>query len=403
MPEEGRRFAAGGEMRRCKLLYLIPSLRAGGAEIQLLSLVRGLDKSSFDPTVATFYRGGALDASFAQVPGLGLVFLNKKSPLDFRHLPALVRRMRRERYDVVQPFNLSARLIGVVAAAFAHDPITVVTERTARPLVTTAGSGFYLLLEKYAMRRASVVVTNSEAGRRFLLSRGIRSEKIRVIYNGVEALRIRPKTPADEIRASIGFGPAQPVVGMIARLAPEKDPLMFVRAGRRALRRRPELRFVLVGDGPLRDSVRDAVRAAAGEEVILTGYRENVADWLQIMDVVVLTSSRVEGCSNSILEAMALGKPVIATRVGGNRELIQDGVNGLLVRPRDPDALADAIERLFLDEPLRRRLAARGRETVRRRFSGRRMVADYQNLYQELIGSGRGQTEEDHARIESAR
>ena len=375
------RRCRGTGLNQCRVLYLIPSLRSGGAEIQLLSLVKGLDKSRFNPTVAVFYRGEALDGQFSAVPGLRLVFLGRKSALDFRFLPSLVGLIRRGRFGLLQPFNLSARFFALLAAAISGGVPTVVTERTARPLLTTAGSRIYWLLEKYAMRRATVVVSNSEAGRDYLRSIGIPGRITRVIYNGIDLDRVRPQRAPDRVRTSIGLGENQTVVGMVARLAPEKDPWTFLEAAERVHRVDPRVRFLLIGDGPLAGTLR----ARGGTGLHFVGYSDSVADWLQIMDIMVLTSSRVEGCSNAILEAMALGRPVIATRVGGNRELIRHGETGLLIEPRDPAALAEAIQRLLGDRTLRLELAARARAQLSERFSQQEMVEQYQILYSQLI------------------
>lgn len=220
---------------------------------------------------------------------------------------------------------------------------------------------------------------------------GVPPQRLRQIYNGVDQQRFFPRTGAGPDLAPPGFLPPQPlVIGTVGRLAGVKDQGTLVAAFARLLQAQPEaagrLRLVIVGDGP--DAGR--LRALVGELGIgpytwLAGERDEVPDWLRLLDLFVLPSLG-EGISNTILEAMATGLPVVATRVGGNPELVQDGHNGLLVPPADPGALAKALGQYLARPALLAEQGAQGLARVRRDFHWDSCVAAYLGVYDELLG-----------------
>lgn len=386
--------------RRVRLFFLIPSFKTGGAELQLLSLLRGLNKDRFEITVAVFYRGNEYDAAFEAIAGVSVLYLDKQGVLDFKPVRRLMDFLNHHPIDIVQCTNVSARLVGVFCAKRARVPAVIATERTTRLLYSSFGSRIYLFFEKYALRSADLVIANSAAGREFVLSRGVTSERTRVIYNGVDSERFRPTRSPREMRKEIGLPEQAFVIGMVARLEAMKDPAIFIAACGRVMSRFPEVYALLVGDGPLLNDMKHLARQMAlSERILFTGRRSDVANMLQVMDAVLLTSREVEGCSNSILEAMAFGKAVIATAVGGTIELIEHEQNGLLVSPGNADELADAVCRLYNDAGLRERLGARAQETVAQRFSQSAMVGAYEAIYVDLlarkssafIGSGKSE------------
>ena len=357
----------------------------GGAEIQLLSLVQGLDKERYKPTVGVFYRGKELDENFERIKGLRVAYLDKKGSLDFFFLWNLALLLKRERFEIIQPYNVSARLIGLVAAKIARIPFTVMTERTARALYSTPGSRIYQFFERYAMRCATVVVANSMAGRHFAVARGMPRHKTYVIYNGIDPFRLAA-TKDFHPRERFHIGKNELVVGMIARLEWQKDPLTFIRAAKIVTGDYPDVRFFVVGDGPLNDELRVLSRnTGMAGKIVFAGSHVAVGDYLNIMDVFVLCSRRIEGCSNAVLEALTMGVPVVATDVGGNREIIEEGVTGFLVEPENPIQLAAKITRLLRDKKLHKRMSAEARSCAQRRFSQKTMVTAYEQLYEQAL------------------
>jgi glycosyltransferase involved in cell wall biosynthesis len=220
-----------------------------------------------------------------------------------------------------------------------------------------------------------------------LIERGYRPEKTTVIYNGLVTKRLEvDPARVEKIRQKIGLKAGQPVVGIAAWIIPAKDHAGFIKAAKIILDKRPEVQFAILGDGYLVPELEVMVKdLKLTESVFFLGKHNQVGDYLSLFDVGVLSSVDHEGCSNSILEYMYLGKPVVATDVGGNKELVVSGLNGYLVPPKKPEALADAILKLLDNPEEARRMGEIGRTRVHERFSQARMVADYQDLWLDLL------------------
>jgi sugar transferase (PEP-CTERM/EpsH1 system associated) len=221
---------------------------------------------------------------------------------------------------------------------------------------------------------------------------GIASDRISQIYNGVETERFRPGSNGRPAIAGCPFaGPGQWLVGSVGRMEAIKDPLNLARAFVRVQELEPaaarNMRLVLVGDGALRADVRQVLeRAGVADRVWFAGERDDVPDIMRGLDCFVLPSL-AEGVSNTILEAMATGLPVIATRVGGNSELIESGMTGTLVAPANSDALARAMLGYYSDRGAARRHAKAGYRVVEARFSLTRMVSDYVHVYEQALAA----------------
>ena len=384
----GRKERTASVAGRIRLLYLIPSLQMGGAEIQLLSLVKGLDKSRFDPTVAVLYDKGELKDEYRAIPQVRIVFLGKKSIFDFTFLPRLGKLVRRYGFDIVCPYNVSARFFGFLAAKLYGIKYTVMAERNSRAVYSSMGSRVYHALERLILPYATVVVSNSKAGRQFAISRGVRPEKVRVILNGIDDSRLQVEKSRQEIRKEWGISTDNYVVGMVARMFPQKDHATFLRAAKIVVGQLKEVRFLLVGDGPIFGRVRQmAQELGLSQHVVFTGAQSKAADFIRAMDVIVLTSKTAEGHSNALIEAGMLGIPIIATNVPGNDELVENNATGLLVQPQNPVELAEKI--MLMSHPRQRQqMGAKAERIFERRFSRQRMVESYQEIYEKLIEVG---------------
>ena len=229
---------------------------------------------------------------------------------------------------------------------------------------------------------------------RYLVGRvGIAPQRISQIYNGADMTRFRPQS-ASALPAGYPFDPAQHwVIGTVGRMHGVKHQPLLARAFVRALQRAPALRerarLVMVGDGPLRSECAAILQAAGCEPLSwLAGERSDVADVMRVMSCFVLPSL-AEGISNTILEAMASGLPVIATAVGGNVEIVQDGSTGLIVPADDVEAMADAILRLFRDPAEAKSMGDAGRSAVEQHFSLQAMVAAYQRVYDRQLAAAK--------------
>lgn len=369
------------------VLYPANELRIGGAEQQLLELVRGLNKTVFHPIVAPLYSGGPLDEEFRAVPGVEIVSLARSGKFDPSPLWRLASLCRSQKVDIVQPFLTPATFFGLVSAFSLGKPITIVTERCGVRNNRKAGYKIYRSVEDRLSHFANAVVANSAAGRDHLLSRSLPESKIRVFYNGINTERLQvDQSAVSAHRATLTVPDGGHVVGILASLTPAKDHHTFLRAAAEVSQRLPDTRYAIIGDGPLRTQLEQCVaELGLGDRVVFFGYQRRVADLLASCDVLVSSSADNEGCSNSILEAMTLRIPVIATDVGGNCELITPGITGWLTPARDHNSLARTIESVIANPTTTREVASRAQSMVESQFSLRRMVSDYEELYLELL------------------
>jgi glycosyltransferase involved in cell wall biosynthesis len=294
--------------------------------------------------------------------------------------------------DVVQPFLTPATLFGLLPALICRTPVKIVTERNVVKNDGHFGYRLYLKAEDILTRFADWAVPNSEAGRKNLVERGINPSRIKVIYNGINLSRLTvDNQDLEQVKQSLDPPPGGKVVGMMARMFPVKNHAAFLQAAVLINRVVPNTRFALVGDGPLRGYLEDlSQELGLGSKVTFFGEQRDVGTYLAAIDIAALTSE-TEGCSNSLLEAMALGKPVVATDVGGNREVVHHGETGFLIPPGDVEALAEAIITLLQHPEIARSMGQAGKEMVVSRFSLERMVHEYENMYEETLSRKAGE------------
>lgn len=372
-------------MRRLTVMLLVNDLRIGGAERQLVELARGLDKTRFRVIVTTLYSGQPLEAELRHCPGVELRSVERRGKFDATALGRLVQLLRREQVDVIQPFLTPATAFGMAAAMIAQTPVKIVTERCGVRLNTHFGNDVYRFFEDRMTLFANAAIPNSHAGARYLLSRGIEGHKVRVIYNGVASDRVSvDPRERRQLRHALGVFDDSWVIGIVASLTPAKDHASFLQAAAIVRKEAPDATFLIVGDGPLRAELAQRVSALGLDDcVILAGHQMRVAPYIAAMDLAVLSSCDHEGCSNFLLEAMGLGRPIVATDVGGNRELVSNGDAGLIVPVGRPVKLAEAILQVMQDPEIAEHMRRRGPEIFRERFSLSTMVAAYENLYVE--------------------
>jgi sugar transferase (PEP-CTERM/EpsH1 system associated) len=249
----------------------------------------------------------------------------------------------------------------------------------------------YNLLRKLIRPLVSRYVTVSEDLRSWLQETiHVSTEKIVRIYNGVDQTLFTPRLDQRSDIAPSGFLPDDAlVIGTVGRLAEVKDQATLIRAFKLILERRssPKIRFrlIIAGDGPLRRKLEELVsELGMGDVVWMAGNRDDIPDILKLLDIFVLPSLG-EGISNTVLEAMATALPVVATRVGGNPELVEDGVNGYLVVPDDAESLAKAINQLMDNEELRDSMGRAGLKKVREQFHWDSTVENYLALYDQML------------------
>jgi sugar transferase (PEP-CTERM/EpsH1 system associated) len=324
-----------------------------------------------------------------------VISLNKRPGHDLGVYWRLWKVLRQLRPAVIHTRNLAALEMQAVALLFPRT--RRVHGEHGRDIYDLDGSNRrYRLLRKALNRFIHRYVAVSEDLRGWLVdSIGISSRRVQQIYNGVDPQHFFPRSGPRAGLLPNGFMPDDGVLlGTVGRLAEVKDQRSLLRAMHLLLEERPalrrRLRLALVGDGPLFDDLQQAARDWGIAELLwMPGDREDIPEILRTMDIFVLPSL-AEGISNTILEAMASGLPVVATRTGGNPELVREGYNGFLVPVSDPHALAVTLHGMIDDMPLSRRMGETGREIVLQRFSWERTVENYLSIYDELLAANMG-------------
>ena len=304
----------------------------------------------------------------------------------FVHLSAVV---RTGRYDIVHTHTSKAGVLGRIAARSAGVPVVVHSPHGSifdPTYYSRAALAAIARVERFAGRFADRVIPLSRAGMDDYLERRLAPErKFVLVYTGLDEDRfLAVKAEDPDARASLGLPPRVPVIGMIARLTPEKGHDLALRAFPSVLRREPEARLLIVGEGKCRAAIEEDIqRLGLEERVVLAGYREDTAAVLGAIDIS-LHSSHMDGLPRSLIEAMLAARPVVATRVGGIPEAVIDGESALLVEPEDEEAIAAALLRLIGDRALARRLGSNARGAAASRFSTERMVDEWLRIYRDV-------------------
>jgi glycosyltransferase involved in cell wall biosynthesis len=308
---------------------------------------------------------------------------------DLVTLVKLYRLMRRERPHVVHTHTAKAGFVGRIAARLAGVPVVLHTfhGHVFHGYFSPARTRLFLWIERLGARLSSRIITISPRLRDEIAQYGVtRSERIEVIPLGFEldAFASQPRASGD-FRRSLGIPVGAKLIGAVGRLVPIKNISLLLEAAALARREAPELRVVLVGDGELRaDLEAQAAALEMTEAVVFAGWRRDLPSVYADLDAVVI-SSHNEGTPASLIEAMATGCPVIATRVGGVPDLIVDGETGRLVPPGNREALAVALLALFRESARTARMAELAQRRVLERYQAERLVADVDRLYREQL------------------
>lgn len=374
------------------VMHILHRFDTGGLENGVVNLINHMPDPAYRHMVVALTEVTAF-ARRLRKPDVQCHALHKPSGHGARVYPALLRLIREHRPSVVHTRNLGP-LEMQAAAALARVPARIHGEH-GRELDDLDGSNrknrwLRRLYSPFVHRYVAL----SDDLERYLVDRvHIAPGRIRQICNGVDADRFRPAAGGCEAPAGFPFGPGHWTVGTVGRLQGVKNQTLLARAFVRALERapdlRPRLRLVIVGDGPLRDACATILRDGGVDGLAwLAGERGDVPDVMRAFNCFVLPSL-AEGISNTILEAMASGLPVIATAVGGNAQLVQQGVTGELVPSDDTEALATAILQLAGAPERAAEMGRAARWAVEQRYSLQSMVAAYQQLYDEQLSLAR--------------
>ncbi len=365
-----------------RVCFMIDDLSRAGVETQLVKIINQLDRSKIDPYLCILASRTECAASLlpkdCPVHWLGLTSMRRPSAL--AHAWKLLRFLRRERIDVLHVDLPGSTLFGIPVGWLARVPYLV---RTRRDMGYWMGS-----IDRFTGRLYShlvqMTITNCRACQESVIEiERARRESVTILKNDLDLNQFR-EIPTFSAKRAAG---APRVIGMVANLRPVKAPEVFIEAAHRVAERHPNAVFRIAGEGSLRAQLEKQIEdLGLSGRVELPGQVVDVPSFIGELDVAVLCSN-TEGLPNVLVEYMASGRPVVATRVGGTEELIDDGVQGLIVGPQDPAALAEAIDRLLSDDQLAARLAAAGRSRVEEEYGGPSIAECFESLMLGMIAS----------------
>jgi glycosyltransferase involved in cell wall biosynthesis len=371
------------------VLQLIDSFNQGGSERQALQLTRLLAESdkyrvhlaSLNPEGSL--RGTIEDLDLEEIPSFPLTSFYDANAV--RQLRRLVQWLKSSQIQIIHTHDFYTNVFGMAAGRLARLPVRVASMRE------TVGmrSATQKKVQQVAYSLAHQIVANSEAVRRTLISEGISADKIAVVYNGLDVARLIPEAHSrSESLKLLGLDVDENkrFISIVANMRLEvKDYPMFLRAARQVLDAESNAGFLLAGEGELTDSLR-ALTDELGiqDSTYFLGRCERVADLLSISEICVL-SSKAEGFSNSILEYMAAGRPVVVTNVGGAAEIVTEGESGYLVSSGDDATMAVRIISLLRDPERAKEMGKSGERIVREKFSCAAQLSRTESLYERLL------------------
>lgn len=374
-------------MSKPSVLQIVHGFIEGGSERQMIQLTKLLHEAGdYRVHVASLSTGGVLRSQIErlEIPTIDLPLTSFHDANVMRQTRRFISFLRTHRIDIVHSHDFYSNVFGMTGSALAGIRGRIASKRETTGTRTLAQK----IVERTAFRLAHAVVANAAAVKEQLIEEGIPGDKIAVIHNGIDLTRFQKN---GDVRAALRRLNLEaildrPVITMVANFEYRiKDHPMLLRAAQRVIRNVPEAVFLIAGEGILREETeRVAVELGLKESCLFIGRCANVPDLLEASDICVL-SSQAEGFSNSILEYMAAGRPVVATDVGGASEAIVEGSTGHLVRACDDQTMAERIVSLLRDPERRTAMGQNGRHLVEERFSCDKRLSNTSTLYQRLL------------------
>jgi glycosyltransferase involved in cell wall biosynthesis/peptidoglycan/xylan/chitin deacetylase (PgdA/CDA1 family) len=406
-PKTAGNLRAEADREAIRIKKVMTGFFTGGTELQVLNLVRGLDRDRFDLSFACLDKDGDHLKAFEalDIPIQEFKIRRLYHPHCFRQQVRFASLLRQQRIQILHSYNFYSNVFAVPAARMAGVPVVLASVRDQGVYLNPAQKKLQALVCGLADR----VLVNAGSIRDWLIEQGLKAEQITVIRNGIDLSRYPIDPPPNGVRKELGIPESAPIIMLMARINPKKGIDDFIKAAALVLNKHPEAYFLVVGaslkstDGVISEETeyRDTLLRLAeslkiSDHVIFTGLRDDTPDLLAETTISVLPSLS-EGLSNTLLESMAAGVPTIATDVGGNPELVKDGINGRLVPVQAPDRLASAINDLLADPDLLRKLGAQARIMAEQGHALPTVVGRVEQLYREelaraeLVGSAETQ------------
>lgn len=375
--------------KKINILFIIDYFHGtGGTERHLTHLVHHLRQDIFSCSVVIFdlVENRWVDSIRAQgVPVVHIPVGREYTPSALVRASELSNFIRNNRFDIVQTFHQKSDTFAAVITKLSGIKHIVSSKRDIGQLKRPRHFFVNRLLRSLFER---VIVVADAVADVVALKEQMPRNKIVKIYNGVDEQAFSPSTFNERMQArtQLGFADDDFLVGMVARMHPNKNFDVFLEGAMKALEAIPSLKILAVGGGPLLEYFRENYRSEVAESVIFfPGDVSDVTPYMRALDVGCLVPGNNEGFSNSIIEMMAMGLPMIVTDVGGNAEAVIDGQNGMVIPPRDSDALCSGLTEIYRHPEMRLEMGRKSRQLVEERFTLRQMCVNHENLYLSLL------------------
>jgi glycosyltransferase involved in cell wall biosynthesis len=373
-------------LRKIRVLETIRQGKIGGGESHLLDLVENLDKNVYEPVVLSFTEGPMIER--LQAMGIPVHVIHTELPFDVTKWGQVKQFLKKEKIELVHAHGTRANsnimwasrqmglpVVYTIHGWSFHDDQTLILKRLR------------IMCEKYLTERTSVNISVSKANQNTARKYFSGFESVIIPY-GINQQKFNPDRPLNNIRKELGIPDDVILVLFLARFTVQKQPLTMVKAFAKAAAENPSLRLLMVGDGRLKHAADKLIeQTGIQSKVYRLPFRQDVPDVQAAADIYALPSLW-EGLPIGLLEAMAMGKAIIASRVDGACEVIEPNVNGMLIAPENMEAeLTQSIIQLAADPGLRKRLGEKARATISSTYSAAYMTRQVESIYQKLIGS----------------
>ena len=377
---------------KIKVLHIHTRGIIGGSGSSLLLVLKGLSKDRYKPELACGSRGSLVEGAKENDITLNNIPHLRNEINIFYDLVALfelIILLTKKEYHIVHTHNSKAGILGRFAANICRVPIIIHTQHSCVFKYGTLNciqKKFYYLLELLSAKFTDKIIYVTESLRKTFIDAKISSENDSVaIYSGIDVEKFRININVAEKKKELGLNNNEFVVGIISRLEQGKGNELVIESIPKIIQEVANIKFVFVGKGELKDDlIKLADSCGVEDQVVFLGLREDVPELLQVFDIVCL-ASLYEGMGMVLLEAQAAGRPVVATKIGGIIDIVNENKSGFLVPSKDTDALAEAIKKIAQDSHLKSQMSQEARRFVDYRFSGAKMVVDIINVYEELI------------------
>ena len=367
-------------MKQIKILRIVNSLCEAGLENGVKNFIA--NAQNYENVIV------CLNKKMGDVSGLNQIRIYELKKIKGVGLDIpfkIAKIIREEKPHILQMHNMDPFQQGMLATIISDVPIKIYVDHNS--FVTKTSKKAKMLSRILAKRLDRIIAVSDEVKSKLVGALGVEPDKIKVILNGTDTKKFDKEFNIEEIKSGLGLKKEEKIVTIVAGLRGVKDHMTLIKAFSIMVRKEKNAKLLIVGTGEedVKKKIKSEIeRNQLEEKVILLGLRRDIPEILSVTDVSVL-SSLSEGTSQTIMESMAAGKPVVATNVGGNPVLVKNGINGYLVPPKNQEMMAEMILKLLKDKKLRDKMGKEGRKMVEEHFNIQRVIRDYESVYKELL------------------